>query len=149
MELSGELFEQIVTSLAAGAATTLPNVATTAATQEQRRGPRLSPDGVARVRLIPLTDSIAPGPIDVRVQDVSPGGVRFIHPTRVSLDERFVLLLPSEEGEIAVLCGVAYWQPLAKDLFAIGAKFTRVLRQGSAQSRLAVPPGALPARKAV
>ena len=50
----------------------------------------------------------------------------------VALDEQFVLLLPSEEGEVAVLCGVAYWQPLGENLFAVGAKFHRVLRQGSA-----------------
>jgi hypothetical protein len=28
---------------------------------------------------------------------------------------------------LTVLCGVAYWQPLAKDLFAIGGQFLRVI----------------------
>ena len=39
-----------------------------------------------------------------------------------------------DEGAVAsdlppllVLCGVAYWQPLAKDLFAIGGQFLRVM----------------------
>ena len=29
---------------------------------------------------------------------------------------------------LMVLCGVAYWQPLAKDLFAIGGQFLRVMQ---------------------
>ena len=129
MNLSTDLFDQIVTSLSAGEATTLPGV--TPPTREQRRGPRFAPTAATRVRLIPLTDSIAPAPFDVPLRDVSPGGVGFLHCNRIGLDEQFVLLLPSEEGEVAVLCGVAYWQPLGENVFAIGAKFTRVLRQGS------------------
>jgi hypothetical protein len=82
--------------------------------------------------LIPLTDTIAPAPFDVVLRDVSPGGVGFLHCNRLGLDEQFVLLLPSEDGEVAILCGVAYWQPLGENLVAIGAKFNRVLRQGSA-----------------
>ena len=130
MKLSTELFDQIVTSLSAGEATTLPGV--TLPTREQRRGPRFAPTASTRVRVIPLTDSIAPAPFDVPLRDVSPGGVGFLHCNRIALDEQFVLLLPSEQGEVAVLCAVAYWQPLGENLFAVGAKFNRVLRQGSA-----------------
>src|SRR5688572_24408212 len=135
MNLSTELFEQIATSLSAGEATTLPDVASGigAPESEQRRGPRLPADAGMRVRLIPLTDSLAAGPVDVALRDVSPGGAGFTFNRRVNLDEQFVLLLPSEQGEIAVLCAVAYWQPVAQNRFAIGAKFTRVLRQGSGQ----------------
>jgi hypothetical protein len=131
MNLSTELFDQIVTSLSAGEATNLPGV--TPPTREQRRGPRFTATAATRIRLIPLTDAIAPGPFDVPLRDVSPGGVGFLHCNRISLDEQFVLLLPAEDGEVAVLCGVAYWQPLGENLFAIGAKFNRVLRQGSTQ----------------
>jgi hypothetical protein len=130
MKLSTELFDQIVTSLSSGEATTLPGV--TPPTREQRRGPRFAPTAATRVRLIPLTDAVAPAPFDVPLRDVSPGGVGFLHCNRISLDEQFVLVLPSEAGEVAVLCGVAFWQPLGENLFAIGAKFNRVLRQGSA-----------------
>jgi hypothetical protein len=129
MNLSSELFEQIVTSLSAGEAMNLPSV--TAPTREQRRGPRFTPTARTRIRLVPLTDEIAPAPFDVPLRDVSPGGVGFLHVNRIGLDEQFVLLLPSEDGEVAVLCGVAYWQPLGENLFAIGAKFNRVLRQGA------------------
>jgi hypothetical protein len=130
MNLSSHLFDQIVTSLSTGEATTLPGV--TPPTREQRRGPRFAPSGATRVRLIPLTDTIAPAPFDVPLRDDSPAGVGFLHCNRLGLDEQFVLLLPSEDGEVAILCGVAYWQPLGENLFAIGAKFNRVLRQGSA-----------------
>ena len=145
MNLSNELFEQIVTSLAAGEATNLPGV--TAPTREQRRGPRMTPHAGTRVRLIPLTDTIAPGPIDVPLRDVSPGGAGFLFNGRIGLDEQFVMLLPSEQGQVAILCGVAYWQPVAEKTFAIGAKFTRVLRQGSAAPAAAST--AMPTRRAV
>ena len=144
MNLSNELFDQIVTSLAAGEATNLPGV--TLPTREQRRGPRVTPNARTRVRLIPLTDTIAPGPIDVPLRDVSPGGVGFLFNGRIGLDEQFVMLLPSEHGQVAILCGVAYWQPVAAGAFAIGAKFTRVLRQGSG---VPSPAAAVPTRRAV
>ena len=152
MNLSTELFEQIATSLAAGEATNLPDVASSvgAGTQEQRRGPRLLADAGMRVRLIPLTDSLAAGPLDVALRNVSPGGAGFTFNTRINLDEQFVLLLPSEQGEIAVLCAVAYWQPVAEGKFTIGAKFTRVLRQGNAQpAPRTTQTTALPVRRAV
>src|SRR4051812_12130091 len=98
MNLSTELFDQIVTSLSAGEATTLPGV--TLPTREQRRGPRFAPSGATRIRLIPLTDTIAPAPFDVPLRNIAPGGVGFLHCNRIGLDEQFVLLLPSEQGEV-------------------------------------------------
>ena len=152
MNLSDELFEQVVTSLAPGEVTTLPSItmAPPAPAGEQRRGRRVTAQGGAVARLIPLTDKLAPFPFDVRLRDLSPGGVGFLHASRVPLDEQFVLLLPTQDGDVAVLCAVAYWQPLAKEQFAIGARFTRVLRQGSTPSK--APPATRPAasiRKAV
>ena len=137
MNLSEALFEQIVSSLAAGGSETLPSI--TLETNEQRRGARFTADAGTTIRLIPLTDALAPGPVDVTLRDVSPGGARFLFPGRVSLDEQFVLILPSEDGQVAILCGVAYWQPVAENVFAIGAKFNRVLRQGSAQPAAPTP----------
>ncbi len=93
MKLNEELFEQIVTSLQAGEATTLPSVALEAG-ERRRLTPRLTPGLGTRVRLIPLTDSVAPGPLDLQLVDLSPGGVRFLHNSRISLDEQFVLMLP-------------------------------------------------------
>ena len=33
-----------------------------------------------------------------------------------------------EQPPLTVLCGVAYWQPLAKDLFAIGGQFLKLVK---------------------
>ena len=144
--LSDELFEQIVTTLAAGGETNLPSVAPPR--DEQRKAKRAAVDRGTTVRLIPLTDSMAPGPVDVTLRDIAPGGAGFLYPVRVGLDEQFVLLLPSPDGDVAVLCGVAYWQPLGPECFAIGAKFNRVLRQGSEQPTPFKPADA-PVRRAV
>ena len=143
MNLNAEIFEQIVTSLGAGEVTTLPSIAFDEP-RNQRRAMRVTAGPETVVRLIPLTDSVAPGPIEVSLRDVSPGGAGFVHPTSLPLDEQFVLVLPTQEGPIAILCGVAYWQPVGKNQFAIGAKFNRVLRHGSAQ-----PVVPMPVRKAV
>jgi hypothetical protein len=151
MNLSEELFQQVMTSLAAGDATNLPSITMKdEAGSEQRRGPRFAADGGSRVRLIPLTDSFAPGPLDVSVCDVSPGGVRFEYPGRINLDEQFVLLLPTpDDGDLAVLCGVAYWQPVSGAVVAVGAKFNRILRQGSAQPAKTTAHATKPMRRAV
>jgi hypothetical protein len=144
MNLSNELFEQITASLAANSADGEPAAA---AADDQRAGRRVVTSAGQRATLIPLTDSIASAPIGVTLRDVSPGGVGFLHAGRVALNDEFVLILPSSEGNVAILCGVAYWQPVAEGMFAIGAKFTRVLRQG--MSKPVVVPAAVPARKAV
>lgn len=147
MNLSTELFEQIAASLShnmrggASSEAARPGAdgaIAIAAHNEQRRDPRVPAESDRIARLIPLTDAIAPEPIDVILRDVAPGGARFLHAGRIPLDEQFVLLLPSTEGPVSILCGVAYWQPVAENLFAIGARFTRVIRQGN-------PAGARPA----
>ena len=138
MNLNAEIFEQIVTSLGAGEVTTLPSI-TLDGPRDQRRATRVTAGPETVVRLIPLTDAVAPGPIDISLRDVSPGGAGFVHPTSLPLDEQFVLVLPTQEGPIAILCAVAYWQPVADNLFAIGAKFNRVLRHGLAQPVMPVP----------
>ena len=134
MMLPSELFEQIAASLSSVGVPDSANdsVIGTATTEQRRRGPRVAADGARYARLIPLTDAIAPGPIDVSLRDVAPGGARFLFAARIPLDEQFVLVLPAADGPVAVLCGVAYWQPVAENLFAIGARFTRVVHHGTA-----------------
>ncbi|HSU68054.1 MAG TPA: PilZ domain-containing protein, partial [Tepidisphaeraceae bacterium] len=67
------------------------------------------------------------------IRDISQGGFKFLHDHPVPLGEQFALVLPEEGGHtIAILCTVAYWQPLAEGLFAIGARFCQVLREGQA-----------------
>ena len=96
----------------------------------------------ARVTLIPVTDSLAPTPFEVPLRDLSAGGIGFLHTHRIGLDEQFVVLLP--DG-LAVLCRVAYYQPLAERLFAVGAKFVRVLRQTTAAGETLPMPSQRPA----
>ena len=91
---------------------------------------------------VPLAD-----PLSVPVRDLSRGGLRFLSGRRLALDTAFVLLLPrpavphgiSDVGIAAALyagksrpplaleCTVTYWQPVRRELFAIGARFRREL----------------------
>ena len=148
MLLSADVFDAVVARLAAGP----PGGA-----GGQRRGPRSMLD--TRLTIIPypegLGGQVGP-PLSVPVRDLSRGGMRFLLPQRLPLDTPFVTLLPRahhtgvdesqdapdpvEPKPLAVLCAVAYWQPLAKDLFALGGEFTRVL---SAVDRFE-PPAAQP-----
>lgn len=82
---------------------------------------------------IPLAD-----PVSVPIRDLSRGGLRFMTPRRLALDTPFVLLLPAftpgslpagvSAPPLAIECTVSYWQPIQRDLFAIGAQFLRELK---------------------
>ena len=140
MQLSATLFEQIAQSLsgqlAPGAAPAPAEPAPAAPApaepagpdgSQRRREPRL---GVrAQVTLIPLTDRQACGSIDVPIRDLSAGGIGFLHTGPITLDDQFVVLLPAGRESAAVLCEVAYYQPLADRVQTVGARFVRVLRQ--------------------
>jgi hypothetical protein len=101
----------------------------------QRRGPRAALD--ARLTIIPYPDGTrgVPGdPLSVPVRNFSRGGMRFLLPRRLPLDTPFVAMLPrvAETGQapLAPLPAVgiiAYWQPIERDLFALGARFTGIL----------------------
>lgn len=81
--------------------------------------------------IIPLSEGSQPNAVSVQVRDLSPAGIGFLHEQKLKLDEQFALVLPrTNDTPSVVLCAVAFWQPLARDLFAIGARFTRVLRDG-------------------
>src|SRR5665213_2779562 len=56
---------------------------------------------------------------------------RQLYERPMSLDEQFALVLPrSGDTPAIVLCAVACWQPLAKDVYGIGARYVRILRDG-------------------
>lgn len=150
MLLSTELFDSFVTSLNPGPAAAPSPVDGGG----QRRSPRvpvstrltLVPFATGAEELagfdfpidrngslrIPLAD-----PVSVPIRDLSRGGLRFMMPRRLALDTPFVLLLPTSSPELsappplaaslAIECTVTYWQPVRRDLFAIGAQFLRVL----------------------
>lgn len=135
MRLSDGVFDHIVASLHGAA----PAGDAAQAAPSRRREGRV---GVtARVTLIPLTDTMPPAPFDVTLRDLSAGGIGFLHTRRIALDELFVALLPDGRDSVAVLCQVTHYQPLGERLFAVGARFVRVLRQGATdvQVRAALP----------
>ena len=126
MQLSDALFEYVTSTLHGEPADASPSVAP----EQRRREPRV---GVrAQVTVIPLSDSLQVAPFEVPLRDLSAGGVGFVHTSRMSLDEQFVVLLPGAGESVAVLCQVAHYQPLAEQAFAVGARFVRVLRQPAA-----------------
>ena len=126
MLLSEDVFEGIAQLLNGSIAT---------AAGGQRRGPRAVLD--TRLTIIPCPGGpdCAERPLSVPVRDLSRGGLRFLHTERLPLDTPFVALLPrprqlnptGTDNPLPVLAVVAYWQPLAKDLFALGGEFRRVL----------------------
>jgi len=129
MRLSDGLLNHIVASLQAAAPADHATVPSGREQADSRRERRL---GVAaRVTLIPLTDPMQPAPFDVTLRDLSAGGIGFLHTRRIGLDEQFVALLPDGRESVAVLCKVTHYQPLGERLFAVGARFVRVLRQSA------------------
>src|SRR3954469_2048806 len=120
----------------------------------QRRGPRVTLD--ARLTILPCPEGPdhAEPALSVPVRDFSRGGLRFLHGQRLPLDTPFVALLPrprplgsgqpGAEKPLAVLAVVAYWQPLAKDLFALGGEFRRVLSGFSLPETQPLPTVVLP-----
>ena len=106
---------------------------------EQRRTPRTRIDVLAT--LLPFSDRFASHGFTVPVRDLSRGGFRFLHERPVPLGEHFGLLLPAASGRpIVVLCTIAYWQPLDRGLYAVGARFCRILRATETGLQLMLEP---------
>ena len=162
MMLSENLFEGVLTALGAEWAAVSPPGG-------GRREPRVSAGG--RVVIVPCPEGVDAGqkpPLSVPMRDLSRGGVRFLMPRRLPLDTQFVLLLPrsaeaphakgptavaaakktASAAPLAVECTVIYWQPLARELFAIGGQFTRVLSGGEFQAPTHAPRVVLPGHAA-
>ena len=122
MNLPDDLFERItdsITSVVDGEDDGHPG---------DRRAPRLKSQ--AHTTVFPWThpdDEM----LSVRIRDLSQGGIGILHTRRISLDEQFVVALPSgNDGQSTlVLCTVAYWEPLGEDVVAIGARFERIVEE--------------------
>lgn len=142
MKLSTELFEQVSSALSANGPAS-NNGEIPPLKIDQRQSARRRSAG-AEVTLIPLTavpGHSVPMPSAVEIRDISLGGVGFVHAGKVVLDQEIVLLLPTgEDGPVAVMGKVAYWQPMRDNLFGVGMQFTRVLRQGGEQPAEATTP---------
>lgn len=128
MDLSSELFEQIVTATAA----TIPDPALSATAD--RRAPRART--TATVAVCGWDDPMSV--LSLRVRDFSAGGIGLLYRQRFALDEELVVRLPVAGGDsITVLGRVVYWEPLAPDLFAIGVHFDRQVSEAELADRAA------------
>lgn len=128
MELTAEIFKQMVGSLAA-------DVAQPVRRRDERRGPRRPTP--AHATLLPFSDALGLGAFEVPLRDLSRGGFAFLHDRAVPLDDAFALVLPESSARpLVILCTVAHWQPLAPGLYLIGARFTQVLRQSGTRPNL-------------
>lgn len=146
MQLTDGLLEHVVASLDARSrrdpksppAAAQPGTGHDPAADSRRGEPRVGVE--ARVTLIPITATLPAVPFSVPLRDLSAGGLGFLHTDKLALDTQFVALLPDGRDAMAVLCRVAYYQPLGEKLFAVGATFVRVLRQSAAADEAAALP---------
>jgi hypothetical protein len=95
----------------------------------ERRAPRVKLQ--THVAVFPWSSPI--DALSVRVRDISIGGIGILHARRMALDEQFVASLPCggdhADEHVLLLYTVVYWEPLAEDLFAIGARFERIVSE--------------------
>lgn len=127
MQLTAEHFSQLLGTLE------IPEDST-----DSRRQPRVQLD--AQASLIPLAYE-ATHDVSVTIRDLSSSGIGFLHDRRVALDEQFALMLPQQDDSPAILlCTVVFWEPLRADLFKIGARFVRVLRDAATPLPIQVLP---------
>ena len=67
-------------------------------------------------------------PVDVWLRDLSAGGIGIVHSQEMDRGTPFVAHLPRRQGgSLRVLYEVAHCKRLAKDLYSIGAKLSRIL----------------------
>lgn len=118
MNLPADIFEHMLASIAV--------LGEAKPRQDERRAPRTKLS--TQLQMTPWEDPEAAH--SVRVHDLSMGGIGIFHSTRLRLDEQFVVRLPGgEAGSSLWMCDVIYWEPLAEDMFAIGAKFNRPISE--------------------
>lgn len=75
-----------------------------------------------------LSSSFEAAPLEVWLRDLSAGGVGIVHNREIERGTPFVAHLPRSHGPpLRVLYTVAHCKRLAKEIFSIGAKLTRIL----------------------
>ena len=120
MLLTSELFAQLVESTESQPAPPEQD--------DRRRSPRRPSE--LQATLMPFSERFASENLEVSLRDLSRGGFGFLYERPLPLGEQFALLLPEASGRpLAILCVVAYWQPVGEGVMAIGARFCRVLRE--------------------
>ena len=92
---------------------------------------RSSPRVGLRTKLAIVTGQTGPfeaAPVEVWLRDLSAGGMGIVHGREMERGTPFVAHLPRRQGApLRVLYEVAHCKRLAKDLYSIGAKLSRIL----------------------
>ena len=92
---------------------------------------RSSPRVGLRTKLAIVTGPTGPfeaAPVEVWLRDLSAGGIGIVHNQEMERGTPFVAHLPRRQGPaLRVLYEVAHCKRLAKDLYSIGAKLSRIL----------------------
>jgi hypothetical protein len=92
--------------------------------QQDRRQPRVKLSSYVAVR----SWSDPSQNFNVRIRDISIGGIGIFHSERISLDDQLVIRFPLREGKSVLVMGtVVYWEPLAEKLFGVGLQFERIV----------------------
>jgi hypothetical protein len=111
MQLSGDLFKQIITQLKSALAAT-----------DRRDGPRVGLRNRVKLAMLSGSGVRTACSIEVGVKDLSPGGIALIHHTAIPPDTIFAIRLPLQEaGDLTVVYKVKNCRPLEKGVYRIGA----------------------------
>src|ERR1019366_5406243 len=123
MSLPAELFSEITDSI------------TIVGHEEGERGARRTQRFQLRthVTLLPWNDPA--NAVSVRIRDLSTDGLGVLHSQRMSLDDQFVICFPRGEATVLGLYTIVYWEPLAENLYAIGAQFEQIVEQADLEGR--------------
>jgi hypothetical protein len=73
--------------------------------------------------------------LSVRIRDLSTDGLGVLHTQRMALDDQFVICFPRGQETVLALYTIVYWEPLAENLYAIGAQFQQLVEQADLEAR--------------
>jgi hypothetical protein len=117
--LTAEVFKDVISALRSDESSTR--------LLDKRSSPRVG----LRTKLAIVTGPTGPfepPPVEVWLRDLSAGGMGIVYNHELERGAAFVAHLPRRQGPpLRVLYEVAHCKRLAKDLFSIGAKLTRIL----------------------
>jgi hypothetical protein len=123
MSLPAELFNEITESI------------TIVGQEEGQPGDRRSQRYQLRTHVTLLPWNNPADAVSVRIRDLSTDGLGVLHSQRMSLDDQFVICFPLGEENVLALYTIVYWEPLAENLYAIGAQFQQLLEQSDVEAR--------------
>jgi hypothetical protein len=129
MELSGEMFEQLLAALRGDAPV---------GSKERRGSPRVGVRATIR-GVLRQPDKQEIEEITLTLRDLSRNGLGLVHSQKVAIGSRFAVQLPNEgRPAITLLCTVANCRQMTEELWLLGASFTQVLSTASSRAAQSV-----------